>query len=210
MRRAPARRGRLARISVARHRGNHDIEGIGSVAAMGRRVHQRVDDLQLLDDRAGPAVRDDDRQRIRVLRLNVDEVNVQPVDLGDEIRQGIEARLDLAPVVLRRPIARERLHGRELHALRCVGDRFAFGPDGRLDAPAQLPELGFRNIDAKRTNGGCAAVNRLCYCVHRCAPARQTYDPGGSEQAVQGLRSTRWCRPVRWYRRRPTGRPPPI
>ena len=45
-------------------------------------VGQQIDDLQLLDDRAGPAVRDDQRQRVLVLRADVDEVDVQSVDLG--------------------------------------------------------------------------------------------------------------------------------
>ena len=49
---------------------------------MGGRIGQRVDDLQLLDDRAGPAVRDDDRQRVVMSRADVDEMNVEPVDLG--------------------------------------------------------------------------------------------------------------------------------
>jgi len=47
---------------------------------------QRVDNLQLLDDRAGPSVRDDERQRIFVFRTNVNEMDVEPVDLGDELR----------------------------------------------------------------------------------------------------------------------------
>jgi hypothetical protein len=51
-------------------------------------IGQRIDDLHLFDDRAGPSVRDDQRQRIFVFRTNVNEVNVQPVDLGDELRQG--------------------------------------------------------------------------------------------------------------------------
>ena len=85
---------------------------------MRGRIGERIDDLQLLDDRAGPAVRDDQRQRIFMFRTNVNEVNVQPIDLGDEIRQRIQPRLDLAPVVLGRPIARERLSRRELYALR--------------------------------------------------------------------------------------------
>jgi len=49
-------------------------------------IGERTDDLQLLDDRARPAVTDDDRQRVLVLRANVDEVDVEPVDLGDEVR----------------------------------------------------------------------------------------------------------------------------
>ena len=51
---------------------------------MRRGIGQRIDELQLLDDRAGPSMRDDERQRIFMLRTNVNEVNVQPIDLGDE------------------------------------------------------------------------------------------------------------------------------
>jgi hypothetical protein len=50
-------------------------------------------------------------------RTDVNEMNVQSVDLGDELRQGVQFCLDLAPVILCRPIARQRLHRRELHSL---------------------------------------------------------------------------------------------
>jgi hypothetical protein len=67
-----------------------------------RGVGERLDDLQLLDDRARPSVRDDQRQRVLVLGADVDEVNVQPVDLGYEVRPGVQSRFALASV--RRPI----------------------------------------------------------------------------------------------------------
>ena len=63
-----------------------------------------------MEDRAGPAVRNDDWQRVRVLRADVDEMNVQSIDLGDELWQGVQPRLHLAPVVFRRPVARDVLH----------------------------------------------------------------------------------------------------
>ena len=52
----------------------------------------------------------------------------------------------LAPVVICRPIAREFLNRRELHALRWIRDRFPFGPPCRVDAPAQFGQFRFRNI----------------------------------------------------------------
>ena len=97
-------------------------------------------------------MRDDQRQRIFVFRTDVNEMNVQSIDLGDELRQGVQFRLELAPVVICRPIARERLNRRELHALRCIRDRFSFRPLCRVDAPAQFGEFRFRNIHMKRTN----------------------------------------------------------
>jgi hypothetical protein len=36
-------------------------------------IGERADDLELLDDRAGPAVRDDERQRLLVPGTDVDE-----------------------------------------------------------------------------------------------------------------------------------------
>ncbi len=62
------------------------MESVRCLAAMRRGIGQGIDDLQLLDDRAGPSVRDDERQRVFVLRTNVNEMNVEPIDLGDELR----------------------------------------------------------------------------------------------------------------------------
>ena len=53
-------------------------------------IGQRIDDLHLFDDRAGPSMRDDQRQRIFVFRTNVKGKNVQSVDLGNEQRQGVQ------------------------------------------------------------------------------------------------------------------------
>jgi hypothetical protein len=80
-----------------------------------RWVGERVDDLQLFDDRARPAVVDEERQRVVVLRADVNEVDVQPIDLGAELGQGVQFRLADAPGVVRGPVAREFLHRRERH-----------------------------------------------------------------------------------------------
>src|SRR5438093_11101516 len=81
-------------------------------------------------------------------------MNVQSNDLGDELRQGVHFCLDLAPVILCRPIARERLDRRELYSLGCICNRFSFRPLCRVDAPAQFSEFLFRNTRTKRTNRG--------------------------------------------------------
>ena len=117
--RIPAGFRRLAGKAVARHRRDHDVERVRFGAAMRGGVGERIDDLQLLDDRTGPAVRDDHRQRILMLRLHVDEVDVEAVDLGDEVRQRLQMRLALAPIVFRSPVLDELLHRGELHALCC-------------------------------------------------------------------------------------------
>ena len=74
------------RKPVTRHRRNHDVEGVRCARAVRRGIRERLDDLQLLDDRARPAVIDDERQRVVMLRTNVNEVDVEAVDLGYELR----------------------------------------------------------------------------------------------------------------------------
>ena len=64
----------------------------------------------------------DEGQRIVMFRTDMNEMNIQPIDLGDELRERIQFRLDLAPVVVRCRIAREGLSCRELHPLRCIRD----------------------------------------------------------------------------------------
>ena len=97
-------------------------------------------------------MRDDERQRVLVLGADVKEVNVEPVDLGDVVQERVQLRLALAPVVVRPPVARERLHRREPHALRVVGDRLALGPPGRIDASAQVGEVRLGKADLKRSD----------------------------------------------------------
>src|SRR4029077_16878896 len=74
----PAEDGRLGRKPIARDRRNHQMESVRCACAMYRRIGEWIDDLQLLDYRAGPPVCDDQRQRTFVLRTNVNEMNVLP------------------------------------------------------------------------------------------------------------------------------------
>src|SRR3989449_2063919 len=137
------------------------MERVRGRPAKCRRVRQRIDDLQLLDDRARPSVCDDDGQRILFLRTQVNEMNVNAVDSRCELWQGGESRLALAPVVLRALIAREILHCRELYALRLIVDDFPLGPLRRVDAPAQLGQIGVRSFETKWTNVGPITTPRL-------------------------------------------------
>ena len=62
----------------------------------------------------------DQRQGIGMLRADVEEMNVQPVDLGHELRIAVELRFDFPPIVPIRPIFGELLNRRQLNALRVV------------------------------------------------------------------------------------------
>ena len=53
--------------AMSRKRRNDNIERVCRGSAVRRRVGQRVDYLELLNDRSRPTMSDDDRQRIRML-----------------------------------------------------------------------------------------------------------------------------------------------
>src|SRR6476646_76523 len=90
----------------------------------------------------------------------MDEVNVQPVDLGLELRQRVQSRFARAPVVLGRPVAREVLYRRQLHTLRPIGDEFPGRPACRIDAAVQLVELALRYFDSEGPDRVLPAPNR--------------------------------------------------
>ena len=119
-------------------------------------IGQRCDDLELLDRRARPAVGDDQRQGIGMFRPDMQEMDVEPVDLGDEIGQRVEPRFAPPPVIVGRPILSERLHQRQLHALGAILDQLALGPAGGGDAPLELGQLGVRRMIFERPDGGLA------------------------------------------------------
>ena len=79
----------------------------------------------------------------------MNEMNVEPVNLGDEVRHGVDLRLALPPIMLTRPVLRELLHGCELDALRCIRDRFLVGPQRRFHTSAEVDELLFRKVDVE-------------------------------------------------------------
>src|SRR5688500_1007222 len=137
------------------------MESVRCARAMCRRIGQWLDDLQLLDDRTGPPVRNEEWQRILMFRTNVDEMNVKPIDLGDEVRQSLQPRLALAPVVLLGPVARERLHHREARALRLILDGLLFRPARGGDALAEVDELFFRNVDVEGADVCCGVDGRV-------------------------------------------------
>ena len=99
-------------------------------------------------------MRNDQRQCLFVFGTDVNEMNVQSMDLGQELRQGVQFCLDLAPVIPCRPIPRQRLNRRELYSLCGICNGLAFGELCSVDAPPQFGQFGFRNIHLEWANGG--------------------------------------------------------
>ena len=94
----------------------------------------------------------EERQRILVIRTNVNEMDVEAIDLGDEVRQGLQLLLALAPVVLFRPVAREGLHRRESWALRVILDGLPLGEARGGDTRPQVLEVRLGRLDRERTD----------------------------------------------------------
>src|ERR1700733_5323894 len=92
----------------------------------------------------------------------MDEMDVQSVDVGHELRQGVQPRLDVAPVVIRRPVPRELMEHRERDTLRIVRNGLPLRPSCFLYALPQLDELCLRNVNMKRSNSRRTACRRLC------------------------------------------------
>src|SRR6266581_2986268 len=116
----PTGAGWLAGEAVARYGRDDDVESVLGPASVRGRVRERPDDLDELEHGARPTVRDDHWKRILVPRADVDEVNVQAIDGRHELRQCIQLRFRLPPVVVRPPVAYERLELRQLRALGAI------------------------------------------------------------------------------------------
>src|SRR4051794_33417004 len=102
-----------------------------------------------------------------MFRANMDEMNVEAVDHGGELREGVQPRLTLTPVIVRSPVTSERLYRRQPYALRSIVHRFPVRPPRGVDAPAQIGKLGFRNTHVKRPDRAsfsCCSIG-LCHVV---------------------------------------------
>src|SRR5262249_32290294 len=84
---------------------------------------------------------------------DMDEMNVQPVDVGYKLRQMIQSCFDLAPVIPVLPIAGEGLHRFQSHALSGVCYRFLFRPFGGGDAVTQVDKCLLCYVNPERTDG---------------------------------------------------------
>src|SRR5262245_25773870 len=82
-------------------------------------------------------------------RGHVDKVDIEAVDSGQELRQGVELGFGPSPVVAGTPVLHERLQLSELYPLRLVIDCLPIGPACCQHPPAKIQECLFRDVDAE-------------------------------------------------------------
>jgi hypothetical protein len=92
-------------------------------------------------------VRENDRQRVLLRRAHVDEMNANPVDLRPVLREGVDASLKAAPVILVAPVRNERLGLLEGDALRPVADGFALRPPRGRQSALEIVQRCLRYTD---------------------------------------------------------------
>ena len=149
--------------------GNDDVEGILDVSAERDRVGERADHLQELDDRPWPAVRQDERHRVRILGPDVDEMNVEPVDRRHELGETIQFLLESTPVVVLLPVLDKGFGVLQANALRPVGNGLLVRPTGPCESQPQVVDLGVGDRDGERADEGRGCGRRR---GHDRAPGR--------------------------------------
>ena len=182
MGRAPIGSGRAPREAVMRIGRQDEVEGILGASAMGRGVGQWADNLQKLEQRARPAMRHDHRQGMGMLRAHMGKLDVEPVDRGDELRQGIELGFALAPIVASAPILDQGLEPGQRNALRSVVDRFLVRPAGQRDTAAQVVDRLLRDVDAEGPDR--RGISRRCGMSHA---GKERADSSGRRRASQQM-----------------------
>ena len=174
---APAALARRAREAVAGDRRDDEVERVGRVAAVRPRVGERSGDVEELEDRAGPAVGHDQRQGVRLGGAEVEEVDVLAVDLGRELRMGVDPGLGRPPVVLAPPVVVERSDVRLLDAVVYIAGELV-GPAGAVEPIAQVVEVGLGDVELERSDRGVDGVG------HRSALSLGSVDRNGMKCSV--------------------------
>src|SRR5712664_1152475 len=144
-------------------------------------------------------MRENDRQRIRVRRPHVDEMNVESVYPRPILREAVDTSLEAAKVVLVAPIGDQRLGLRERNALRPVADRLMFRPASHAQPALQVAECFLRKYSpewrhrfgSRRQYEACRRCARLTWVGQDRAQARRSLQYGAAHR--DGIRHHGYC-----------------
>ena len=134
-------------------RGADHVERVGGVATVLGRIGERLDHLVELDDRARPAVRDDQWFGLSVGRALMDEVDVEPVDGRDVLVESVQPGLAGPPVVAVAPVPAHVSDPIQRGALVPVVDRLPLRPAGFRQPSSEVAEDLVGHIDSVWAHG---------------------------------------------------------
>ena len=131
--------------------GDDDVEGVGGVAAVGGGVGEGPGDLIHLEVGAGPAVDEQQRERVGALAGKMGEVKAEAVDLGAEAGQALVQHAFLnAPVVGAAPVLDQLADVGERRAVVPAYVRELVGKADAVEAAAQVVENAVGDVDGPR------------------------------------------------------------
>ena len=170
---------RRAGEAVARQGRRDDVEGVERIAAVVLGMGQRIDDVQELDDRARPAVGDDQRQRPRrALDLGArlaDEMQALRADIDQVVRPAVDRLLAALPVVAVPPVVDQL--GQEV-GIGAGGPRAVVGDGCRRPPAAQaLVEIDQRPLGNVDLEGLGSVVTRVAHGDRRSAEPATPANP---------------------------------
>ena len=120
---------------------------------MGAWVAQRFDHVEELDDRSGPAVREDQGQGIGLGRTGVYEMHVLAVDRRRVLIERVQAGLLRPPVVLIGPVVDQLAQVGHVGTEVPPGAGNLIGEAGIVQSLTEIGQLGVGDCDTERSEG---------------------------------------------------------
>jgi hypothetical protein len=143
----------LGRKTKSGHRRHDHIERVIRRAAKSGGIGKRPNRFEELEDRTRPAVREDQRHRLRSAPLHVIEVNIEIADARKELRVAIQVCFRFPPVKMRGPVFRKLLHVIPVGAVAPVARLQAIRPARLAHSIENAIDRRLRDVNAKRPRG---------------------------------------------------------
>ena len=173
------------------------MERIGRIAAVAAGVGERADEIRELGDRARVPVGDDEGQRVRLGRTDVQEVDDLTVDHGGELGEPVEPRFVRSPVVVGAPVLGQLLQVSERHAPAPSHARQLVGPAGAGEPVPQVIEVRLGDVDPEGPDLGVGAFGTGHLLVSLLLSRSRSSSSGGSDRRLPYDRMLSWPRRYR-------------
>ncbi len=166
----PAGLRRGARQREAGNARQHEVEGVGRVAAVRPRVGQRADDPPEFHERPGPAVGHQQHRRVGLRRAHMREVHAGPVDDRGELRPCVQPRFGGPPVVAVAPVRDELPYTLQREAVGPPRSGQFVGPADPREPRTEIVQLALVHIQPEHLQIRVGSIH---------GPDARCFDPQG-------------------------------